>query len=145
MRIYFTFSRGYALVLCWFLLIAFSVLSIASDSKPKVTLENEAQRASFIKQYEILAGDPLTVKNVTVPLSFDRDFEQYSNILKSGGYDLDEYKGKCLTEYTYSAEDGLRIYILTDGEKLVGAHCIDLKNGSIHLLAGEKIGTDKTG
>lgn len=145
MKIYFTFSRGYAIALCVFLLVAFSILSIASDGRPSITLENEAQRAAFLNQDGFEVGDPENVKTVTVPVKFDGDYKTFSDILSSGGYDLENYKGKSLTEYTYSTDDGLIIHIITDDEKLVGAHCVNLESGSIHPLAGEKIGTDTAG
>lgn len=137
MKIYFTFSKSYIKVLCLFLLAAFSFLSVASGNIPKTTLENEKQRAMFLEQYGFCVDDPVSVKAVTVPLLFNDDYEKFYNALKVGGYDIDSFKGRKLTEYTYYAENSNLIHLLMDDKILVGADCVNLDNGSIHPLAGE--------
>lgn len=137
MKIYFTFSRGYTIILCVLLLIAFSVLSIASNSSQKITVENEAQRVLFLEQYGFIVGEPISVKTITVPLHFDSEYSEYNEKLKSGGYDHSKYKGMNLIEYTYHSNDGQILYLISDQGKLVSAHCLNLENFGIHPLAGE--------
>ncbi len=137
MKIYFTFSRGYALALCLFLLVAFSFLSIASESAPKTALDNEGQRALFLEQYGLNVGDPLSIKTVTVPLEFDEEYKKFNAALISGGYDINSYKGSNLTEYTYNTGESIVVHLLLDEGILVGADCVNLESGSIHPLAGE--------
>lgn len=145
MKVYFMFSKVYALALCIFLLTAFSFLAVAGGSIPKVALVTEAERAGFIKQYGYTVGDPVTVKTITVPAVMDDEYEKYAQILKKGGFDISLYKGKTLTEYTYMMENEIVFHLLLDKENLVGADCCIMSTGSIHTLAGDKIGTDKTG
>lgn len=145
MKIYFTFSKSYALALCVFLLVAFSFLCTVSENKPQIKLESEAKRVLFLSGCGFKAGDPITVKTVTVPADFDEAYKCLDDALRLGGYDIGAYKGKQLTEYTYLAENDFIIHIIEDNEKLVGAVCVNFENGGIYPLAGEKIGTDKAG
>ena len=137
MKIYFAFSKSYAVVLCLFLLVAFFFLSVASSNLPKITLENEGQRVSFLEQHGFSVGDPFSIKTVTVPLDFDSEYKKISNSLLFCGYDINNYKGRNLTEYTYYLENNIMIHLIMDNEILVGANCVNLKSGSIHPLAGE--------
>lgn len=145
MKVYFMFSKGYALALCIFLLIAFSFLAVAGGGTPKVSLSTEAERAGFIKQYGYTVEDPVTVKTITVPTVMNGEHEKYAQILKKGGFDISLYKGRTLTEYTYMIDDEIVFHLLLDKENLVGADCCIMSAGGIHTLAGDKIGTDKAG
>ena len=124
MKIYFSFSKAYSVVLCVFLLVAFSFLAVASCSQPKITLETEGERAAFHKTYGFNVGDPDYVKTFYVPAKGEIDEKLYG------------YKGCFLTEYFYSFDDYLKIRIITEGEELADAYCIDLCSGSIYSLEG---------
>ena len=40
-------------------------------------------------------------ENMRIPEKFNDVYENYNNFLKSGGFDLSEYKGKVISKYTY--------------------------------------------
>ena len=40
-------------------------------------------------------------ENIRLPEEFNDVYENYNNFLKSGGFDLSEYKGKVISKYTY--------------------------------------------
>ena len=126
MKIYFAFTRSYAISLCVILLVAFSVLSIAGNNKNDIVLESEAQRAAFINQNGFIANDPISVKSIIVPLSRDKNYDNFYKAYASCGYDLSDYMGKALTEYTYLLKGNFTVHILMDNNKLVGADYCDL-------------------
>ncbi|MBR2044223.1 MAG: DUF4830 domain-containing protein [Clostridia bacterium] len=142
MKLYFAFNKVYAVIMLSFLLFALAVCSTALGVKNEVYLKNEGQRAAYLKQYGYSVFVPETVKEIVIPFSFKGDY--LTEALQLSGFNIKAFRGKSLWEYTY-AYNGNLIRIITDGDKLVGAFFLDCINGRAYPLAGENVGTNKTG
>ena len=104
MKVYVSFSRGYALALCCFALISFSVLAIASNGKSYTKIENEISRENYLRTKGYSVSEPFTVKNIVL-------------------------NGENFTEYTYITNDKNIIRLTFDGNNLVGEHYDRYKTG----------------
>ena len=104
MKVYFSLSYGYALVLCFFAVISFSVMAIAGNGKTNIVIENELSREYYLKSKGYSVSEPFTVKNIVI-------------------------NGENLTEYTYITKDKIIIRLDFDGYKLVGEQYDRYKTG----------------
>ena len=73
---------------------------------------------------------PMEIVRFTIPNEFDKVYERYNNLLKKGGFDLEEYKGKECVRYTYYIKkDDLVANIIVYNGKIIGgdisSHKID--------------------
>lgn len=86
-----------------------------------------------------VSDEPLETKDVTIPKEFDRVLFEYNEIQKRQGLDLQKYKGKVLTRYTFKVEnyegyDGV-VYanVLIYKSKVVGGDiCAAERHGFVH-------------
>ena len=104
MKVFVSFSKGYALGLCFFALASFFVLAVAGNAESTVVLENELSRESYLKNKGYSVDEPFSVKEIVI-------------------------NGKKLKEYTYIIKDETVIRLNFDGEKLVGERYDRYKTG----------------
>ena len=97
------------LVLSIFALIVFvSVTTQYADPSNVVTtfsntkLSTNEDRVSFLKENGIIVeGSPCEIVEIEVPKVFDSAYQEYNQIQKSQGFDLEKYQGKTVTRYSY--------------------------------------------
>lgn len=95
MKVYLSFSKGYALGLSFFALLSFCVLAVAGNAKVDTIIENELSRQYYLKSKGYVVNEPSTVKNIVI-------------------------NGEYFTEYTYVSDDKTIIRLNFDEDKLVG-------------------------
>ncbi len=76
------------------------VRNLVSDDS--IILETEQQRQEFLTSmgWEI-SGEPINVREVVIPSEWNEVFSQYNAIQMQQGFDLDDFRGKNVTIYTY--------------------------------------------
>ncbi len=76
---------------------------------------NAEERIAFFSQFGWeISTDPLEVKEVVIPTEFDETYEEYNNLQKSQGLDLEKYKGKRVKMWSYEVKN-YPGYEATDG------------------------------
>lgn len=92
---------------------------------------------SFLLQFGWQVGaDAVETKSVTVPKQFDRVLSDYNEIQKAQGLNLEKYKGKNLTRYTFTVEN------YPNYEGTVYANVLIYKN---KVVAGDICAADRQG
>lgn len=122
MKVYFVFSRVYALILLVVLLICSSLLAVTAQSTVNIYLETENQRNQYINSKGYADAELITVKEVFIPFEFDDALTEYNNLINNSGYDLTFFSGKSITIYTYTAKEKT-IHLFTYKYKLI---CADI-------------------
>ena len=78
----------------------------AAQQKISYKVKDEEDVKEFIAQFGWTVSDSLIDKaEVTVPAEFDAVYEAYNDLQKKQGFDLDRYKKKTVTRYTYKIEN----------------------------------------
>ncbi len=68
-------------------------------------IKTENDRTAFLKCYGWeVEGEP-SCREVTVPEEFDEIYTEYNNLQKTNGLNLEKYKGKKVTLYTYEVSN----------------------------------------
>lgn len=85
--------------------------------------------------------NPVEIVEVHIPMEWDGVYVNYNRLQKSGGFDLEPYKGKTCTRYTYSipeyfARGNVLVY---DGKVIGGDICSITIDGIMLPLEKEKI------
>lgn len=101
------------LLLSVFALVVFvSVTSDYANQSNTVTAFSDAKlstnedRVNFLKANGIIVeGSPCEIIETVVPEKFDSVYQEYNNIQMSQGFDLEKYKGKEVTRYSYIIMD----------------------------------------
>ncbi len=69
-------------------------------------IENDSDRRAFINSQGYTLADGIVEEfTFSVPKDFDRIISGYNEIQKEQGLDLERYKGKKVTRYTYKVEN----------------------------------------
>ena len=71
------------------------------------------------------------IENITIPENFDKVYEEYNKLQKLSGFNLEKYKGKNVTKFTYIAKNFptktdsvVYINILVKDGQLIGGDCM---------------------
>ncbi len=91
-----------------------------------IKLESAQDRAEYIGSlgYSIDGGE--TAQNVLIPEQFDAVYNNYNNLQKSAGMNLEKYRGKTAVMYTYtlkgykSHEGTVYLHLLVYNDRLIG-------------------------
>ena len=123
MKIYITFTKGKTVVLfaLVILLIAVGVRLSAAANKNINGVDNPS-RISFISNLGLNAEDTYDEKEITIPMEFSDVYKRYNSVQIEAGFNLEKYKGKKATVYSYREKDTDRIInlIVCNGEIIGG-------------------------
>lgn len=122
--------------ICLFLaLIIAAIAAVAFWGKAKSETESDeilamssnAQRVEFLnKQGWIVKPDPLSREEITVPSDFEGVYAEYAALQESQGFDLEKYKGKPATLFTYQVlnypdyPENVVATLVVSSDKLIG-------------------------
>ncbi|MCD7872070.1 MAG: DUF4830 domain-containing protein [Clostridiales bacterium] len=74
----------------------------SSPAASNVTLKTDAQREEYLKSLGWEFKTDYTEKSIIIPQEFNDAYNDYNEIQKDQGFDLEKYKGKSVTLYTYN-------------------------------------------
>ena len=130
------------LLLLLIVLVVFSAISIKKViSKDTATskvcgrysllAQDNEERIKFLSQFNLeVDPEPLEETQIRIPTEFNRVYENYNNIQKENGLNLEKHKGKTCTRYTYKVlnyegeKSGVRVNLLIyDGKVIAGDIC----------------------
>lgn len=89
------------------LFIALAVLAVILfvrnlTSDDSIILETEQQRQEFLSSMGWqVSAEPIDIREVMIPSEWNEVFSQYNAIQMQQGFDLDDFRGKSVTIYTY--------------------------------------------
>lgn len=129
------FSKKGIKIFLFLTLIVAVIAAIAFWSKAKseteadeiLAMSSNAQRVEFLnKQGWIVKPDPLSKEEITVPSDFEGAYAEYAELQKSQGFDLEKYKGKPATLFTYQVlnypdhPENVVATLVVSSDKLIG-------------------------
>ncbi len=140
MKIYITFTKGKTVVLfaLVILLIAVGVRLSAAANKNINGVDNPS-RISFISNLGLNVEDTYDEKEITIPMEFSDVYKRYNSVQIEAGFNLEKYKGKKATVYSYREKDTDRIIdlIVCNGEIIGGDISETSLNGNMKPLKKE--------
>ena len=108
-------------------------------------IKTEQDVINFLAQFGWqVEGKAIEVKEVTVPVEFDKVYAGYNQVQLAQGLDLTRYKGKALTRYTfkitnYEGHDGTVLAnVLVYRKKVVGGDICSAEIGGGFVQGFEK-------
>lgn len=101
--------------------LIFMIFSIDKKTNKLVT--------DYIKDYGWkIQENPSEISHITIPSEFDSVYVSYNKIQKNAGFDLEEYKGKTVTRYTYkvfnhkkSLEEDVYVSVILYKDKIIAS------------------------
>jgi hypothetical protein len=104
-----------------------SYKEISSTYTEDLKIKDQNSIAKFINflGWEV-EKEPIEVVEVLIPKNFDQVYENYNYLQKLSGFDLDKYRGKKVTRYTYKVlnfpdkNEDVRINILRYNDTIIG-------------------------
>lgn len=92
------------------------------------------QRVEFIESLGIsVISAPVEAKNVTIPQEFGDVYNNYNELQKSAGFNLELYKGCSVTVYTYKVTDSvddLLVHLIVSQNTVIGGDICSAALGS---------------
>ncbi len=108
-----------------------------------VDLSTNEKRVQYINSLGIeLQSDDFTQKQVTIPYTFSKVYNNYNALQRKAGFDLQNYCGKPVTIYTYNIDSQTNVNLITFKEKLIGGDIASLKIDG-QMTALKEIGNGK--
>lgn len=146
-----SFKKIFTTALCVFIIV-FSIATLINDSgtaaASKLLIERTAEenRVAFIEKYKWDINEiPLETATVNIPKEFGDVYREYNKIQKKEGFNLEKYKGKQVTRYSYEVRNYkdnpqfVRANILVYKDKIIGGDICSLKlDGFMHGISQNK-------
>ena len=111
------------------LLLAVTSINRLTDQN-KIILEDIPAQNAFLESLGWETSvEPVDVREVIIPEEWNSVFEEYNDLQKQQGFDLDKYRGKQATIYTYQilnydgAENVVANLMVFDGKLIAGDVC----------------------
>lgn len=104
-----------------------------------LSAENTEAQVSFLKQFGHTAvADSAESREVTIPAEFNDTYEEYNNLQKEIGLNLEKFKGKTALQVRFELENSDTKYavLLICNEKVIGAHLTNGEYGQSNLPLG---------
>ncbi len=119
-----------------------------NDEKMSLSASSESEMLTFISNYGWQVDEePVEVRDVIIPETFDEVYSNYNNIQLEQGFDLEKYAGQRVKRWTYvirnypetsPIDDFIRINILvSDGVVIGGDVCSVKLDGFMHGFSKE--------
>lgn len=122
--------------------------SILGDEKLTPSVSSENDILSFISSYGWQVDEePVEVRDVVIPETFDEVYDNYNKIQSEQGFDLEKYAGQRVKRWTYvirnypdtsPTDDFIRINILVNDDVVIGGDVCSVKlDGFMHGFSKE--------
>lgn len=101
------------------------------------SMSSNVQRVDFLnRQGWIVNPEPVSTEEITIPSEFNEIYERYDEFQDEQGFDLDDYKGKKATIYTYKVlnypeypENVVANMIIANNRLIAGEVTLNEENG----------------
>lgn len=125
-----------------FTLIFFSIAILAISLFHTVDKTTNTMIVSFIEEIGWkIKSKPVEIKKFFIPEKFDEVYSVYNQIQKLSNFDLEPYKGKRATRYSYIILNHIETHsetraniIISDGKIIAADISQNGKNGFIHKI-----------
>ncbi len=123
------------------LLLAVTLVNRLTD-RSKIMLGDVPAQVAFLEGlgWEVSA-EPVDIREVIIPEEWNAVFEEYNALQKQQGFDLDKYRGRQATIYTYQIlnyedeENVVANLMISDGRLISGDICSTELGGFMHGLS----------
>lgn len=121
------------------LILAGQFLSVKAG---EIDLSTNEKRVQYIATLGMtLQSDDYTKKQVTIPQSFSKVYNNYNALQREAGFDLQSYHGKNVIIYTYNLDSQTVVNLITFKGKLIGGDIASLKiDGQMTALKEQRNG-----
>ena len=97
--------------------------------------DKEDEECTFLEQFGLSPLKITESSEVTIPTEFNETYEEYNELQKSIGLDLEKFKGKSAQKVTYELDNSktkFAVLLIYKG-KVIGGHLTDGEYGSKNL------------
>lgn len=123
---------------------------IPTDNTVNYSASNDRERITFVKQLGFnVKSEPDSIIEVLIPSEFDDVYEQYNDLQKQAGLDLEPYKGCTVKRWTYTIinypeykdKECVKVNLLIYKGKIIGGDICNVElNGFMNPLTGISVG-----
>lgn len=107
------------------LILAGQFLSVTAG---ETDISTNEKRVNYIHTLGVkLQSDSFTQKEVTIPQSFSKVYNNYNALQQKAGFNLLNYRGKCVVIYTYNIDSQTVVNLIAYKGKLIGGDIASLK------------------
>ena len=118
------------------------IASASGEASLSQKLGTNEERVEFLQSYGWEVDEtPVSETEVRIPDEFDETYEEYNDLQKTQGLDLEKYKGRNATLYVYSVhndpsgEEGVTANLVLYRNRLIAADvCSAQKDGFLRMI-----------
>ncbi len=139
MKLYVTLSkRNIALLLAAVIALLVITGQLFTLRSHEIDGSTHAIRKAYLEGLGIeIEESGISSKNIIIPTDFGDVYGKYNRIQKQAGFDLENYKGRDATVYTYilSGDDDKQVHLIVADGLVIGGDVASVKlNGEIKPL-----------
>lgn len=132
MNFFITLKKRHLAVILAFLIISFLIFGqFLTASSSKIDGSTNAARISYIKSLGEEPDDTnVSSKEITIPETFSKVYENYNKIQKKAGFDLSLHKGEKAVIYTYALSGSDKnLHLIVANGIIIGGDIAEIEFG----------------
>ena len=107
------------------IILAGQFLSVGAN---QIDLSTNEKRVQYINTLGIkLQNDNFTQKQVVIPQTFNKVYNNYNSLQLKAGFNLENYCGKQVTIFTYNIDSDTVVNLIAFNNRLIGGDIASLK------------------
>ncbi len=121
-------------------------VSVEGKGDYSTVFMSDEEVEEFANQYSYEIEKLYSLQEVYVPIEFNDKYEQYNELQKKQGYDLEPYKGEKCRLYIYELKDytiddkTAYMSVIVLGDKVIGGHISNqTEGGEVYTFFGETL------
>ncbi len=115
-------------MLCFATAVLVLLLQILSVKAEEIDISTNAKRVEYIKSLGVmLLNEEATTKEITIPQEFSDVYNKYNELQRETKFDLNAYKGKKVTIYTYNCDKERVVNLIVYKGRLIGGDISETK------------------
>lgn len=142
MKLYLIFTkRGLAVILALTVLALIFIGQFSTVNQNFLDGSTHQKRIEFLNSVNLsVEENALSVKGSFIPNKITGTAKEYNKILQKGGFNLENFRGKAVTIYTYSLTENphQRVSVLVCDGKIIAGDITDALSGKISPIIKEK-------
>lgn len=132
--IFFIFTKKGLAVIFAATIIILTVIGLFSTIKlGAVDGSTNQKRVEYVNSLGLdIDATAVSVKETKIPQKFDGVYSKYNEIQKTAGFNLADFKGQCVTVYTYitTTQPIKTVNLIVQNGRIIAGDICDIKNGS---------------
>ena len=105
-----------------------------NGERVSLRVKDDEELKAFCEECSYETYEPVSDREITVPLHWNETYQEYNELQKVQGFDLVPYKGKSARELVYAVPDDEYLTLLISDKRIIAAHLSASDGSNMRVL-----------